>query len=82
MQLPYKQKLLTSSWLFRVTKQHMGETDTILMRLKVNYSNTEGLKLTDCKFNQFGQYDSYEDSHTNSVITRSPTPANLTMKCC
>ena len=61
MQLPYKQKLLTSSWLFRATKQHQaahdqieGETDTILMRLKVNYSNTEGLKLTDCKFNQFG----------------------------
>ena len=81
MQLPYKQKLLTSSWLFRATKQHQaahdqieGETDTILMRLKVNYSNTEGLKLTDCKF-------SYEDSHTNSIITRSPTPANLTIKC-
>ena len=51
MQLPYKQKLLTSSWLFRATKQHQaahdqieGETDTILLRLKVNYSNTKGLK--------------------------------------
>ena len=49
MQLPYKQQLLTSSWLFRATKQHQaahdqieGETDTILLRLKVNYSNTEG----------------------------------------